>query len=145
MVKEANALGYCEWDIFVLSYKCTVGFPGGALVKNSAANAGDVRDGVWSLSWEDPLEEEMTTHSSILAWKIPWTEEPHGLPSMGSQVVRHDWAHTNTQMYRRTNGEHLSIHTLWPNHFTSLCSSDRYTCTFACADIIANSIYIRRE
>ena len=92
-----------------------------------------------------PLEEEMATHSSILAWKIPWTEEPHGLASMGSQVVRHDWAHTNTQMYRRTNGEHLSIHTLWPNNFTSLCSSNRYTCTFACADINANSVYIRTE
>ena len=46
MVKEANTLGYCEWDIFVLSYKCTADFPGGALVKNSAANAGDIRDRV---------------------------------------------------------------------------------------------------
>ena len=39
---------------------------------------------------EDPLEEEMTTHSSILAWKTPWTEEPGGPQSMGSQRVRHD-------------------------------------------------------
>ena len=39
---------------------------------------------------EDPLEEEMATHSSILAWKIPWTEEPGGPQSMGSQRVRHD-------------------------------------------------------
>ena len=38
---------------------------------------------VRSLGWEDPLEEEMATHSSILAWKIPWTEEPDGLQSMG--------------------------------------------------------------
>ena len=38
-----------------------------------------------SLGWEDPLEEEMTTHSSILAWEIPWTEEPGGLQSMESQ------------------------------------------------------------
>ena len=38
-----------------------------------------------SLDWEDPLEEEMATHSSILAWEIPWTEEPGGLQSMGSQ------------------------------------------------------------
>ena len=46
--------------------------------------------------WEDPLEKEMATHSSILAWKIPWTEEPGGLPSMGSQGIRHDWAqHSN--------------------------------------------------
>ena len=46
---------------------------------------------VWSQSWEDPLEEEMATHSSILAWKISWTEGPGGLQSMGSQRVRHDW------------------------------------------------------
>ena len=42
-----------------------------------------------SLGWEDPLEKEMATHSSTLAWKIPWTEEPGGLQSMGSQRVRH--------------------------------------------------------
>ena len=45
---------------------------------------------VRSLSWEDPLEEGMATHSSILAWRIPWTEEPGGLQSMGLQRVRHD-------------------------------------------------------
>ena len=42
------------------------------------------------LGWEDPLEEGMATHSSILAWRIPWTEEPGGLQSMGSQRVGHD-------------------------------------------------------
>ena len=42
------------------------------------------------LGWEDPLEKEMATHSSILAWKIPWTEEPGRLQSMGSQRVGHD-------------------------------------------------------
>ena len=42
------------------------------------------------LDWEDPLEEGMATHSSILAWRIPWTEEPGGLQSMGSQRVAHD-------------------------------------------------------
>ena len=47
---------------------------------------------VWSLGWEDPLEKEMTTHSSILACRIPWTEEPGGLQSTGSQRVGHDWA-----------------------------------------------------
>ena len=45
-----------------------------------------------SLGWEDPLEKEMATHSSILAWKIPWTEKPGGLQSMGSQRVRHSWS-----------------------------------------------------
>ena len=47
---------------------------------------------VQSLGWEDPLEEGMATHSSILAWRIPWTEEPGGLQSVGLQRVRHDWA-----------------------------------------------------
>ena len=50
---------------------------------------------VRSLGWEDPLEKETATHSSILVWKIAWTEEPGGLQSMGSQRVGHDWA-TNT-------------------------------------------------
>ena len=45
---------------------------------------------VRSLGWEDSLEKEMATHSSILAWKIPWMEEPGGLQSMGSQRVGHD-------------------------------------------------------
>ena len=45
---------------------------------------------VGSLGWEDPQEEEMTTHSSILAWEIPWTEDPDGLQSMGSQRVGHE-------------------------------------------------------
>ena len=45
---------------------------------------------VQSLGWEVPLEKEMATHSSILAWKIPWMEEPGRLQSMGSQRVRHD-------------------------------------------------------
>ena len=45
---------------------------------------------VQSLGWEDPLEKGMATHSSILAWEIPWTEEPGGLQSMGLQRVGHD-------------------------------------------------------
>ena len=47
---------------------------------------------VRSLRWEDPLEKEMATHSSPLAWRIPWREEPGRLQSMGSQRVGHDWA-----------------------------------------------------
>ena len=45
-----------------------------------------------SLGWEDTLEKGTATHSSILAWRIPWTEEPGGLQSIGSQRVRHEWA-----------------------------------------------------
>ena len=59
------------------------------MVKNMIANAGDSGDMIpglgRSLGWEDPLEKEMATHSSFCAWKIPWTEEPDGLQSMGSQ------------------------------------------------------------
>ena len=59
-----------------------MGFPGGSVVKNLPA----VQEiGVQSLGREDPLEKEMTTHSSILAWRIPWTEKPGQLQSMGSQ------------------------------------------------------------
>ena len=45
---------------------------------------------VCSLGWEDPLEKEMANHSSIIAWRIPWTEEPGGLQSIGSQRVGHN-------------------------------------------------------
>ena len=50
---------------------------------------------VWPLGWEDPLEKGMVTHSSTLTWRIPWTEDPGRLQSMGSQRVEHDWP-TNT-------------------------------------------------
>ena len=49
------------------------------------------------------LEKEIATHSSILAWKIPWTEEPGGLEPRGSQRVRHDWAHTHTHTHTHTH------------------------------------------
>ena len=55
---------------------------------------------VQSLGWEEPLEKGMATHCSILAWRIPWTEEPGGLQSMGSQSVGHNGAsntYTHTQ------------------------------------------------
>ena len=63
------------------------GMPGGSVVKSlSAMQETQVR----FLGWEDLLEEEMATHFSILAWRIPWTEEPGGRQSMGSQRVGHD-------------------------------------------------------
>ena len=54
-------------------------------VNNPPANAGDTGDSGWIPGWEDPLEEEMATHSTILVWRIPLTEEPGGLPSTGAQ------------------------------------------------------------
>ena len=70
---------------------------------------------VWSLGREDPLEEEMATHSSILAWKIPWTEEPGGLQSMGSQRWLSSGAHT--------------VHTHWrKRRYACFCWSSRLFC-----------------
>ena len=69
-----------------------------SLVVQSVKNLPVVQDTqVQSLGWEDPLEKEMATHSSILAWRISWTEEPGGLQSMGSQRVEHNWV-TNTHL-----------------------------------------------
>ena len=63
------------------------GFPGGSVVKNPLATQETL---VQSLCQEYPLEKEMATHSSTLAWRTPWTEEPGGLQSMGWQRVGHD-------------------------------------------------------
>ena len=63
-----------------------MGFPGGSVIKNLPTNAGDVR----FLGQEDPLEEEITAHSGILAWKILWTEDLGSLNAMGSQRVGHN-------------------------------------------------------
>ena len=63
------------------------GFPGGSVVKNPPAKQ---ETWVWSLGQEDPLEKEIAIHSSILAWEIPWTEEPGGLQFMRLQRVGHD-------------------------------------------------------
>ena len=60
------------------------------MVKNPPAVQETQETLVQSLGWEDPLEEEIATHSSILTWEIEWTEEPGGLQSMGLQRVRHD-------------------------------------------------------
>ena len=67
---------------------------------------------VWSLGGEDPLKEGMATHSSILAWIIPWTEEPGGVHSMGSQRVRHDWV-TDTFTFTHTGEDHLFNSGYW--------------------------------
>ena len=63
------------------------GFPDDLVVKNPPAKQ---ETWIWSLGWEDPLEKEMATHYNILVWRIPWTEEPGQLQSMGSQRVGHD-------------------------------------------------------
>ena len=78
--------------------------------------------GVESMGWEDPLEKGMVTQSSILAWKIPWTEEPGGLQSMGLQRVRHNWA-INTFTFKHVTVSD-GIYTegvFWPGSF--LCGT----------------------
>ena len=71
--------GSAGWSLCGVPHWWTPGgFPGGSDGKKSTCH---VRDMVWSLGWDDPLEEGMATHSSILAWRIPWTEGPGGLQS----------------------------------------------------------------
>ena len=61
------------------------------------------RNAVWSLSWEDPLEEEIATHSSILAWEIPWTQEPGGLrPQDHKDLDMTEWLSTHTHTHTHT-------------------------------------------
>ena len=87
---------------------------------------------VWFLGWEDNLEEEMATHSSTLAWKIPWTEEPGGLQSMMLQRVGHDRprarARTHTHTHTHTHSNSLVFSILAPplnpnqaSSFTDIC------------------------
>ena len=80
---------------FMFNYK----WKGVSLVAQMVKNLPAIwKTGVQFLGGEDPLEKEMATHSSILAWRIPWTEEAGGLQSTGSRRVRHDWA-TNTRKW----------------------------------------------
>ena len=80
--------GWVTTGFWPLFYNFFGDFPGGSDGKASACNAGDLQSR--SLDWEDPLEKDMATHSSTLAWKILWTEEPGRLQSTGSQRVEHD-------------------------------------------------------
>ena len=79
---------WTEMNIYWM-YAISQDFPGSSDGKESICNAGDWTQ---SLGWEDPLEKEMATHSSILAWRIPWREEPGQLQSMGLQRICQDWS-----------------------------------------------------
>ena len=74
----------------IASYTHCRGFPGGSVVKNPHSMQETQERWVQSLGREDPLEEGMATHSSTLAWRIQWTEEPGMLQSMGTQRVEHN-------------------------------------------------------
>ena len=83
---------------FCRGHQSLRGFPDGSVVQNPSAVQQTQETQPPSLARDDPLEEEMATHFSILAWRIPWTKEPGGLPSMGSQKVGHASAH-DTHMW----------------------------------------------
>ena len=87
--EERGGLHLSSPEPSALKSHCNVfwGIPGISAGKECACNAGDPGS---IPGWEDPLEKEMATHSSILSWRIQWTEEPGRLQSMGSQRVRHD-------------------------------------------------------
>ena len=89
-----NPLGYLQIlkmeDVLSLRGKLT--FNWASLVAQMVKKLPRIQETwVWSLGWEDPLEKRIATHSLILAWRIPWTEECGRLQSMGLQKVRHDW------------------------------------------------------
>ena len=81
-----------------------------------------------SLVWEDPLEKEMATHSSILAWKIPWTEEPGVLQSKGSQRVGHDWATTFQET--QTGALYQPRGVGWGGRWVGVSKGREYMCTY---------------
>ena len=87
-------------------YCLSWGFPGGLVIKNLPPVQETQEMRVRSLGWEDPMEEEMATHSSILAWGIPGTEEPGGLQFMGLQKVKQDLvtAHAHIAYYTTVLG-----------------------------------------
>ena len=89
------------------------GFPGGASGKEPTCHYKRHKRCEFD-PWEDPLEEEMATYSSILAWRFPWTEEPCGLQSIGSQRVGHDWSdfartHAKRQQSEAEQLEHSRV------------------------------------
>ena len=76
--------------IFLYTHTAHIGFPGGSAVKNLPVMQKMQETRVRSLGREDPLEDGIATHSSILTWRIPWTEEPGGVWFTGLQRVGHD-------------------------------------------------------
>ena len=96
---ETASKSFWEVEILEISGSCKMTW----WIKNSPALQETRETQVRCLGQEDPLEEGMATHSSILAWEIPWVEEPGGLPSLGSQRVGCDWA-----------SKHTHAHKTWP-------------------------------
>ena len=100
-----------------------LGFPSGSVVKNPPAMQVPQETWVQSLGMEDPLEEEMATHSCILARIISWTEEPDGLQSMRSQRVRHDRV---TEHLGICFDESKSVLEIYPTDFFTDIGNDKF-------------------
>ena len=96
---------------------------------------------VQSLGWEDPLEEGMATHSSILAWRIPWTEKPGGLQSMGSQRVGHNWV---SCWATKHSTQHTHGHTHTPRNYTDTQFSILPQCAYPFAPTYL-ALYINND
>ena len=109
------------WQIYPLFFRISflfrLGFLGGSAIKNPPTMREPQEMWAQSLGREDPLEKGTTTHSSILAWRFPWTEEPDGLQSMRSQRIGHDWSDL------AQHGTHLGYHRAVT--YTSNKSSER--------------------
>ena len=124
-------------------------FPGSSVVKNLPAMQEMQEEWVLSLNLEDPLEEEMANHFNILAWRIPWTEKPGGLQSIGSQRDITEWAqracmcarmhthtHTHTSLMFILLTSYLEIEIKWKwvvfFFFLSDLAGDRVAPKFSC-------------
>ena len=96
LIVTAGVMIWHGWFCGIWNTACPGSVPGPSqvmlVVKKLPANAGDLRDAASTPGWADSLEEGMAIHFNILACRIPWTEEPGGLQSMGSQRVGHDWS-----------------------------------------------------
>ena len=94
-IKPVNPKGNQPWNSLE-GLMLKLQYFGHLMQKTKSLEKSDAGMQVWSLGWEDPLEKEMATHSSILAWRTPWTEEPGGIQSMGSPLRLCDFHYTLT-------------------------------------------------
>ena len=133
-LRSIQSPGTLNWQ--VLNYYC-----GTSLVAQMVKRLPTVRETwVWFLGQEDPLKKEMATHSSSLAWKIPWTEEPGRLQSMGSQRVRHDLTTSSKLLLKKGR-----VRCLWAsghNIFTNQSIYNLVFCVFLFKDTLFNELLI---
>ena len=105
-----SGIQQCDLVVYTHTHTHThthVWLPSGTVLKNLPTRQ---ETQVWSLGREDPLEKEMATCSRILAWEIPWTEQPGGLQPLGFWRLRPDWANTHTHTHIHSLSIYLSIY-----------------------------------